>query len=149
MANTWVLVAHDAGARVFENRGRGKGLQLIYELDHPAGRMRDRDFDSDRAGRSFRRDAGDTRRAAMGRSEGPHEHAVADFARQLAGKLQQGRTENAYGQLVLAAPPKFLGQLRSSLDAPTAKLLIGSIDKDLASSDEAEIIEQIGEVVLI
>ena len=29
MAKTWILVAHEAGARVFENRGPGKGLELL------------------------------------------------------------------------------------------------------------------------
>lgn len=32
MAKTWILVAHEAGARVFENRGPGKGLELVEHL---------------------------------------------------------------------------------------------------------------------
>ncbi|MGB8330033.1 MAG: host attachment protein, partial [Polyangiales bacterium] len=63
MTNTWILVAHDAGARLFENRGRGKGLELIEMIDHPEGRERNRDVDSDRPGRSFRKNSGDPRRA--------------------------------------------------------------------------------------
>jgi hypothetical protein len=50
------------------------------------------------------------------------------FARQLAAKLQHARTENLYERLVLVAPPTFLGLLRSSLDAPTAQLIVGSLD---------------------
>jgi protein required for attachment to host cells len=149
MAKTWVLVAHDAGARVFENRGPGKGLQLVEEEDYPAGRERDQDFDADRPGRSFQRNVGDSRSSAMGRSEGPHERAVADFARQLAAKLQHARTENLYERLVLVAPPTFLGLLRSSLDAPTAQLVVGSLDKDLTASDEKELAKRLGEVMIV
>ena len=94
MAKTWILVAHEAGARLFESPGPGKGLELIEEIDHPEGRERDGDLVSDRPGRSFRKNSGDTRRASMGSSEGPHDRAVANFARYLAQKLQQGRVQN-------------------------------------------------------
>lgn len=149
MAKTWILVAHDAGARLFENEGPGKGIELIEELDHPEGRERDRDFDSDRPGRSFRKNSADPRRAAMSRSETPHERAVSDFARTLAQKLQHGRTSNRYDRLVLVAPPRFLGLLRSSLDGPTARLVVGSLDKDLAAHKESELLEHLGEVIAI
>lgn len=149
MGKTWILVAHDAGARFFENDGPGTGLQLIEEVDHPEGRERDRDFDSDRPGRSFRKNAGDPRRAAMSRSESPHERAVADFARDLADKLQHARTENRYDRLVLVAPPRFLGLLRSALDGPTSQLVTASLDKDLAAQKESELAEHLGEVMRV
>jgi len=149
MANTWILVAHDAGARVFANRGPGKGLELIEAIDHPEGRARDRDIVSDRPGRSFRKDSGDPRRASMSGSQGPRDRVVSDFARALAGKLQHARVENRYERLVLVAPPRFLGLLRSSLDGPTAQLVIGSVDKDLASRKESELIEHLGDVIAV
>lgn len=149
MATTWVLVAHEAGARVFENLGPGKGLRLLEGIDHPEGRQQDSDFDADRPGRSFRRNAGDVRRAAMSRSEGPRERAVSDFARALASRLQQARTSGRYDRLVLVAPPKFLGLLRSSLDAPTERCVVGSLDKDLAMSDEEELAKRLGEVIAV
>ena len=149
MAKTWILVAHDAGARVFENRGPGKGLDLLETIDHPEGRERDRDLKSDRPGRSFRKDSGDPRRASMSRTEGPHDRAVSDFARALAVKLQHARTENRYERLVLVAPPRFLGLLRTSLDGPTTQLVIGSVRKDLAFSNAAELIGHLGEVIAV
>ena len=149
MAKTWILVGHDAGARVFENYGPGKGLELVETIEHPEGRLRDRDIDSDRPGRSFRKDSGDPRRAAMSRGESPHDRAISDFARALADKLQRARVRNQYERLVLVAPPRFLGLLRASLDGPTAPLVVGSLDKDLATSDEAELIGQLGKVIAI
>ena len=149
MAKTWILVGHDAGARVFENRGPGKGLELVETIEHPEGRLRDRDIDSDRPGRSFRKDSGDPRRAAMSRGESPHDRAISDFARALANKLQRARVGNQYERLVLVAPPRFLGLLRASLDGPTAQLVVGSLDKDLATRTEAELIGQLGKVIAI
>ena len=149
MASTWVLVAHEAGARLFENQGPGKGLDLVDEIDHPEGRMRDGELVSDRPGRSFRKDSGDPRRASMSQNEGPHERVVATFARELANRLQQGRVRNEYQRLVLVAPPRFLGLLRSSLDAPTAQLVVGSLHKDLAAKKEAELVEHLGEIIAV
>jgi len=149
MAKTWILVGHDAGARVFENHGPGKGLELVETIEHPEGRLRDRDIDSDRPGRSFRKDSGDPRRAAMSRGESPHDRAVSDFARALADKLHRARVRNQYERLVLVAPPRFLGLLRASLDGPTAPLVVGSLDKDLATSNEAELIGQLGKVIAV
>ena len=71
MDSTWIVVAHEAGARFFENDGRGTGLELVEEIEHADGRARDRDMASDRPGRSFRKNSGNPSRASMGQSEGP------------------------------------------------------------------------------
>lgn len=149
MTTTWILVAHEGGARLFANDGPGKGLALVETIDHPEGRTHERDMVSDRPGRSFRKDSGDPRRASMGQSEGPHDRAVADFARLLAQKLEQARAQNQMQRLVLVAAPRFLGMLRSSLDGPTSQLVVGSINKNLASSKEAELIKHLGEVIFV
>jgi protein required for attachment to host cells len=149
MGNTWILVAHEGGARLFANDGIGNGLALVESIDHPKGRARDRDLASDRPGRSFRKNSGDPRRASMGQSESPHDRVVSDFSRELADKLRQARVQNQFDRLVLVAPPRFLGLLRSSLDGPTSQLIIGTIHKDLATSNEAELIQHLGEVIVI
>jgi protein required for attachment to host cells len=149
MTTTWILIAHDAGARIFENRGPGKGLELVEQMDHEAGRDRNQEFDADRPGRSFQRNAADARRSAMSRSESPRERAVADFARTLAEELKSARTQNRYERLVLVAAPKFLGRVRNALDSATAHCVVGSLDKDLAGSDEAELVEHVGKVIAV
>jgi len=149
MGSTWILVAHEAGARLFASDGIGDGLALLESIDHPEGRARDRDIDSDRPGRSFRKNSGDPRRASMGQSESPHDRVVSDFSRALADKLKHGRVQHHFDRLVLVAPPRFLGLLRSALDGPTSQLVIGSIHKDLATSNEAELIQHLGEEIVI
>jgi protein required for attachment to host cells len=57
--------------------------------------------------------------------------------------------QNEFERLVLVAPPRFLGRLRSSLDAPTQQLVVGSLDKDLARAKEEELIDQVGAVIAI
>ncbi len=149
MDSTWIVVAHEAGARFFENLGRGTGLELVEEIEHPDGRARDRDMASDRPGRSFRKNSGDPSRASMSQSEGPHDRAVADFARALANRLKDARVQNQYKRLVLVAPPRFLGLLRSSLDGPTAQLVMVSLDKDLAASKKNELVERLSKLITL
>ena len=149
MDSTWIVVAHEAGARFFEHQGRGTGLELVEEIEHPDGRARDRDMASDRPGRSFRKSSGDPSRSSMGEGEGPHDRAVSDFARAVAEKLKDARVQNRYKRLVLVAPPRFLGLLRSSLDGPTAQLVMVSLDKDLAASKKSELVERLSEVITL
>jgi hypothetical protein len=44
---------------------------------------------------------------------------------------------------------RFLGLLRSSLDGPTAQLVMASLDKDLATSKASELVERLSEVVAL
>jgi protein required for attachment to host cells len=85
----------------------------------------------------------------MGQSEGPHDRAVSDFARAVADKLRDARVQNRYKRLVLVAPPRFLGLLRSSLDGPTAQLVMVSLDKDFAASKKSELVERLSEVITL
>ena len=85
----------------------------------------------------------------MSRQEGPRERIVAAFARELAAKLGHARTQNDYDRLVLVAPPRFLGLLRSSIDGPTSQLIVGSLDKDLATVGEADLVGHLGEVIAV
>jgi len=52
------------------------------------------------------------------------------FAREIAKRLDQDRTQKAFGSLVLVAGPKFLGLLREELSNPVKQLVTGEIDKD-------------------
>jgi protein required for attachment to host cells len=128
MAKTLVVVAHRAGARFLVRDGLG-ALELIEAIDHPQGRLHDSDIKSDRPGRTH--DSGGTRHA-MEPQESPGEHDAARFARTLAHRISTLRHEHQYDELVLAAPADFLGELKGSLDAATARTLKGSASKDFA-----------------
>ena len=53
MTTTWILVAHRGGGRLFENSGPGTGLRLIQTIDHPQGRLKSGEINSDKPGRAF------------------------------------------------------------------------------------------------
>lgn len=124
----WIVVANRTGARIFETRGIGGELRLVMELDDPRGRLHDREFNSDRFGRSF--GPGNLRHAHEP-EEHPFERAAANFARRIADELSRARAAGRYDALMLVAEPKFLGILRASLDDPTQARFSGALEKDL------------------
>jgi protein required for attachment to host cells len=137
MTTSWIVVAHRAGARLFEHRGPGKPLVAIESVDHPQGRFQDRDVGTDRPGRSG--ESYSTSRHAMEPHETAHEHDAHVFAKTIAKRLARGRMEHAFGRLLLVAEPHFLGYLERELDKPTAALVTDRIHKDLANVADAQI----------
>lgn len=127
--NTWILVAHRSGARLFENRGPGKGLNLIFDISHPEGRLKNKDIGADKPGRSF--DSRGHGRHALSSEQEPTAHLAEQFAKQLSTMLDDGRNQQRYTKLVLVAEPRFLGNLRAALSATTAALITATIGKDL------------------
>jgi protein required for attachment to host cells len=53
--------------------------------------------------------------------------------------LDKARAENRFVELVLIAPPKFLGMLRRSLSREAQKLVKAEIPKQLSRLDASEI----------
>lgn len=145
MTTTWILVAHRGGARLLANTGPGKGLQLVEDIPHPDGRLKDGDINADRPGRAF--DIVGAGRHSMSKEQSPTERIAEQFAKALVERLQQGRNENRYGALVLVAEPRFLGELRAALDAPTAALVTATLDKDFGGIETRDLAQHLAGTV--
>src|SRR5688572_5236833 len=63
---------------------------------------------------------------------GAAEHRTELFAKRLGDYLDKARTEHRYDELVLVAPPKFLGMMRKSLGREVEKLVADQVPKDLS-----------------
>ncbi len=129
MNSTWVLVAHRGGARVFENKGPGKGLDLLHDIPHPEGRLKNKDIGADKPGRSF--DSRGQGRHSLSSEQEATEHLAEQFAKHLGTLLDDGRHRQRYSKLVLVAEPRFLGSLRAALSSSTAALVTATLGKDL------------------
>ncbi len=139
MEATWVVTADRAGARLLErNRDLREGYEIVEQVEHPQGRLRATEIDTDRAGsgnsgRSFGAHAAVRHTMGGGNSSTPHDHLAQQFAKSIAAKLQHARGAGRFTRLVLAAEPRFLGMLRECLDGPTARCVVGSVSKNLQS----------------
>lgn len=124
----WILVADDSGARLFKTLGRSPQLTLIQEFDHPEAHQRNRDFDTDRPGRSF--DSIGRGRHAMSAEVNPKQREEERFAHELGRYLKEGHDHQTFSELVLVASPRLLGDLRQILPDNVKKCIIEEIDKD-------------------
>jgi protein required for attachment to host cells len=127
--HTLFIVANRAGARFVLRDLRGR-FHAIEEIDFPQGKLRDREIDSDRPGRTHDSQGS---RHALSHHVSPHEHVAEELAREIAKRAREMRLEDRYNELVLVAEPGFLGVLRSAIDEPTAKLMAEAIHHDLAA----------------
>src|SRR4051812_26654599 len=143
----WILVAHRAGAAIYESHGAGLPLARVADIDNPAGRLKAIEVDSDRPGRAFDRVGGG--RHSMSVEDGVPEHLARAFVNQLAVRLERGRLDHAFERLVLVAPPKLLGSLRAALPEALRALLVAELPKDLARSDGDQVREALSDRVLV
>ncbi len=147
MTTTWILVAHRSGARLFESSGPGKGMQLVEDIPHPEGRLKNHEINADKPGRAFDKVGGG--RHSMSKEHEPTEQLSMRFAKSLGDRLDRGRIENRYGNLVLVAEPRFLGELRATLAAPTAALVSATLDKDLIGVENRDLPAHLSAVVRV
>lgn len=146
MTTTWVVVAHQTGARIMEHRsGYGRNLMALRELSNPDGRKKNQEIDSDRAGASGARGTG--ARRGMHREQSAHEHVVELFANTIATELRKDRAAGHFDALILVAEPRFLGLMRDALDAQTAHKVVGSLTKDLAAVEPRDIAGHVASVL--
>lgn len=133
MSDVWVVVASSTRCRIFAQHTHSGPLEPVAELDHPEGRLRARDFASDRPGRSF--DSAGNGRHAMGQPVNAHEQENIRFAKTVATKIDAARKKDRFDRLVLVADPRFLGHLRHGLSPATRQRLTTELQKNLADAD--------------
>lgn len=149
MATTRVVVAHQTGARFMEHRpGFGRHLTLVKQLEHPEGRKKSSELDTDRAGASASSGGGTGGGGrSMSTEHSAHQHVAAQFAKEIADELKKERAHGEFNDLILVAEPRFLGLLRGSLDSQTAHHVVSSVSKDLASVSSGDVAQHIRDVL--
>ena len=139
MTTTWILVANATNARVFTSpkakllNGSCK-LTLVNELVHPTSRMKTADLTTDDSGHNNFVESGN-----------PKEYEMERFAKQLADMLDTGRNQHHYGELIIAAPPRFHGLLKKYLNNHVSNLVRVSIEKDYTQDKEDTLLTHLQE----
>lgn len=146
--DVWILVCDASRARLFRDAPRGKRLVQVDAFEHPESRARARDLMADAHGRKpvgpVPARSGRGQGTAYGRpgaepETDPKEVEAQKFARELAGVLEKGLDRHEYERLIIVAPPRFLGALRSVVSHEVEKHIEGTIDKDLTNLDFQEL----------
>lgn len=124
MATTWIIAADASRAKVLQVTDREQ-LVEVEDLVNPDGRSQNRELDADARGRFPGGNTGQPGVEAV-------EHRNELFAKRVADYLEKARTEHRFDRLVLAAAPKYLGQLRKELHKEVEKLVAEELPKDLS-----------------
>jgi protein required for attachment to host cells len=132
MATTWIVAADESRARVLQVTDREERFTAIEEFSNPQGRAQDRELETDARGRF---PGGNTWEPRVGAVE----HSSELFAKRVGDFLDRARQEKRYDQLVLVAPPKFLGALRQELHKEVEKLVADELPKDLSGFSAPEL----------
>jgi protein required for attachment to host cells len=141
---TWVVVADEAIARIFEIPGGDEDLVDIETLTFASARTEAADLRRDAYGRRAGSGtlSGSYPTASAGESELHHEAEL--FARRLADWLLEKKRANRYEALKIAAAPRFLGLLRKAVEPQVAEAVVEEFDKDLINLDRRELTQRLG-----
>ena len=138
MANTWIIAADSSRARFLQVAGRER-LVEVEDMLNPGGRMDDSELTTDAQPRlsghgGMGKPGGRTTSGPGSDREGTsaQEHETELFAKRIGDYLDKARTQNRYDELVVVAPPKFLGLLRKKLGKEVEKLVSDEVPKDLS-----------------
>ncbi len=145
---TWILIADAARARIFAHTGPGNGLQAVANRTFAHDLKGNQDTMADREGRSFSPGSGG-RRSAMARPSDPARLDKQAFAGELAGVLEKDLRKGAFDRLVVVAPPRMLGDLRSALATDVSAAVYGEIDKDLTHVAERDLAPHLDGVLAV
>ncbi|MGB5396383.1 MAG: host attachment protein [Gammaproteobacteria bacterium] len=137
MNSVWLVVADNSKARIFTMESRKGPITEIKSIVHTEARMHEGDMTSDAPGRSSGR--GGAGQHTYQDEVSPKEQENINFARQLANELDNARKKNIFNQLILVAPPEFLGKLRHQLSAQTQKLVCLEQAKNLSAMNAVDI----------
>ena len=128
MSSSMVVVANSTGSRIFTMESSKSPLQEIETMVNPEGRLHENDMVSDLPGKHS--GIGGSKHAFHEKSD-PKEHEMSFFAKRVADYLDDVRTSNKLGKLLLVVEPSFLGELRHNLSNEIKNMIIFESDKNI------------------
>lgn len=126
---TWILVADSARARLFESPG-GDDWRLIGEYEHVQSRENNKDLMPNRGPRIQNNGEGADYRNALEPTT-LWDVEAKRFANELNDILKRGVAQHQFEDLIVVAPPKFLGVLRRQFDKPVMSRVRQEIQKEM------------------
>ena len=132
MSRIRIVVADQAEAVFYDSASLGMPLREVAKITDAAAHLHDRDFCSDRPGRTHA--SVGSARSAYTRETNSRQLEAVRFARRIARRLDEARRKEEYERLIIVAGPSFLGLMREELSKPTKARVVHEVPKDLVHS---------------
>lgn len=130
-----VLIANGEKALFLRNIGDAKAPHLSVVKKETQDNPPDREQSANKPGRMF---DGTGHRSAVDDTDW-HELAKDRFARDLADILYKRAHRNEFDELIVAADPSTLGELRKEWHQEVERRIVAEIDKDLTNHPVSDI----------
>ncbi|WUR13129.1 host attachment protein [[Empedobacter] haloabium] len=148
MQTTWIVTANNGRARIYAQKDQNSALLEVEDMVNPTQRGRVSDIDTDQLGqlaasKSIKSVGAATQPSGYEPNQTPLEHQAELFVRSLADYLLQGYTQNRYQNLILAAGPETLGQLRKLLDKQVTNAITQELNKDYTHVSPHDLLAQL------
>lgn len=127
---SWVVVCDGAKALILQNAGDAELLNLQVHETLTQPNEADREIGSGKPGRSH---AADGMSGSAVEEITWHDQAEEQFMKQVAAKLDELVHEKDARRIVIVAPPKALGALRTNLSADVQAAISAEVPKDLTN----------------
>ena len=137
MPKVRIVVADASRARLFTTDSPKGDFTEVDTLLNPEARLHDGDLTTDRPGRQA--DDMHGGRSAMEEHSEPKEVEAQRFAKELAETLEQARKQGEVEKLYIAAPPRFLGELRKHMKPELKAIIVEEIGKDFSQMNAREL----------
>jgi protein required for attachment to host cells len=132
MSRIRIVVADQAEAIFYDTPSLQAQPKEVAHISDPLAHQHDRDFSSDRPGRSYESVGG--QRHAIEREDDPRQREAVKFAKRISRRLDEARRKGEYDELIVVAGPPFLGLMRKEMSRPTRERVVHEIRKDLVHS---------------
>lgn len=126
--NSWVVIVNRREAKFYSYLNhRNSDLKYVTKIENPRGRLKAQDINTDKPGifSSLL-----TYGPRLVKKQSPTQRVAAEFAKEVADFLDKCRTQQMFDNVILVAPPTFLGELRQSLSSPLKKIVKREVAKD-------------------
>jgi protein required for attachment to host cells len=132
MSRIRIVVADQAEAIFYDTPSLRARPKEVGHISDPLAHQHDREFSSDRPGRSYESVGG--QRHAIEREDHPRQREAVRFAKRISRRLDEARRKGEYDELIVVAGLPFLGLMRKELSRPTRARVVHEIRKDLVHS---------------
>jgi protein required for attachment to host cells len=136
-----IVVADQAEAIFYDTVSLTARPAEAGRMADPAARLHDREFASDRPGRSYESFGG--ARHAIQRENDPRQREAVRFAREIARAVEEARRNGEFEQLIVVAGPSFLGLMRAEFSPPTKACVVHEVHKDLVHSPPEALLQHL------
>ncbi|MBX3708819.1 MAG: host attachment protein [Gammaproteobacteria bacterium] len=137
-AITWLLIADASKARLFSmHKARflrdqhPKNLELISCFTHEKSRMKGSELTTDKSG--------EFGVGTFVEATSPKTREAEEFALELLEHLESARKSNHYRDLIIVAPPAFMGMLHKHMPHQMHKIVSQNIEKDYTLHEGVEL----------